>query len=98
MRHLSREELDRIILTIPSIGDRASLMSHLVKVGAYSHPHREVVPKKPAASVDPTVVVHKIQKWCDETWAPTSVRTSAILRLIEAIEMGKLTFGNDDAG
>lgn len=93
MNLLSQGDLDRILLTIPSIADRGSLLSHLVKVGAYNYarPAKPLPPSQPAVKTE--AVVAAIRTWCEASYSPSSVRSKAISRLLEAIEAGDVTFG-----
>ena len=93
MNLLSQGDLDRILLTIPSISDRGTLLSHLVKVGAYNHVRPAKPPPPPQPAVENGAVVEAIRTWCEASYSPNSVRSKAISRLLEAIEEGDVTFG-----
>jgi len=91
---LSQGDLDRILMTIPSIADRGSLLSHLVKVGAYNYYTRPAKPVPfPQPAVSNETVVAAIRTWCEASYSPNSVRSKAISRLLEAIEEGDIKFG-----
>lgn len=94
MKLLAKSDLDRIIRSVPSIADRGSLLSHLVRAGSYNGPRKVTKPpseKEQAQSRED--LAKAIRQWLAVTYSPNTVRSKAVERMLEAMESGEITTG-----
>ena len=87
MKILTQDQLYRIIDTVPSISDRAKILSHLVVTGSCS-PARPVRDK--ASPVNAALVAKSIDAWARGQWKESSVRVKAVSAVVRAIESGEV--------
>lgn len=87
MNTLSKDELYRIVDTVPSITDRAKILSHLVVTGSCppARPARDktrhLIPKEIAKAID---------TWARDKWKESSVRAKTVSTVVLAIESGEV--------
>lgn len=87
MKPLETSDLYRIVDTVPSISDRAKLLSHLVVTGSCA-PAR-ITRSEPAAP-DPQKTSEAIGDWARSRWKESSVRAKTVATLIKAIQSGEV--------
>jgi hypothetical protein len=87
MNTLTKDELYRIVDTVPSITDRAKLLSHLVVTGSCL-PARPVRDK--ARVLSPKAIAEAIDTWARGKWKESSVRAKTVSTVLIAIESGEV--------